>query len=220
MKSYNFIQQQAQKHQLDIFGALHVDKHDNVPEGISTLILLGPLEPGFWDHVTSQPEFSDGNHNPMDRWSKRIIDLVADSTNSFAVYPFGGPPYHPFISWALKSGRCWQSPVLILVHNTAGLFVSFRGALCFSETLVFPQLPSQSPCDSCIEQPCKTACPVNAISRDTFNATICRTYISSEVGIDCLDRGCKVRRACPVSKNYGRCDEQSRLHQLAFIKGL
>jgi epoxyqueuosine reductase len=45
-----------------------------------------------------------------------------------ALFPFGGPPWHPFIAWAKRSGRAWESPVGFLVHDQAGLMVSYRAA--------------------------------------------------------------------------------------------
>jgi hypothetical protein len=33
---------------------------DGAPAGTRTLLLLGPAEPGFWPHLTAQPEWLDG----------------------------------------------------------------------------------------------------------------------------------------------------------------
>ena len=183
-------------------------------------MLLGPHEPGYWAYVRHQPEFLDDEPDPVDRWSRRIVDQLARDTGCTAFYPFGGPPYYPFIEWALRSGRCWQSPVLFLVHDVAGLMVSFRAALCHPDRLELPPLTRSSPCDTCDGQPCISACPVDAVSSDAFEAMRCGDYMKSRSGQDCLNRGCNVRRSCPLSISYGRSEEQSRLHQKAFLKGL
>ncbi len=215
--TYIDIDNSANGDQLQIYGGFHANAEDNVPPGTRTLILLGPREPGFWDHVTKQPEFQDGLQHPLDRWSERAIGKLARSFGCEAAFPFGGPPYNPFIDWALRSGRCWESPVRFLVHDVAGLFVSFRGALTFDFLLEFPDTPKQSPCQTCRARPCISACPVDAIWDGRYDAQACKDHVGSKAGENCLTRGCAVRRICPVSMKYGRREAQSRFHQLAFL---
>lgn len=214
---YTQILDMAGQYHLDIFGGFHPDDHDKVPEGTKTLIMLGPKEPGFWVYLTSQEEFRKELTNPLDRWSKRVIDLIGNKTNGKPVYPFGGPPYHPFMTWALKTGRSWHSPVQFLVHDTAGLLVSFRGVLAYQDHIILPRPPSQSPCATCEEKPCIAACPVGVLTPDIYDADGCRSYIGSTDGQECLSMGCQVRRICPVSQNYQRDPRQSEFHQIAFL---
>ena len=88
----------------------------------------------FWDILTTAPEFSAPDH-PVDRWSARVITALAEQVRARAIFPFGGPPYAPFPDWARRSGRAWNSPVGMLVHDTAGLLLSYRGALAFSGSI-------------------------------------------------------------------------------------
>ncbi len=214
---YTKILDMAGQFHLDIFGGFHPDDHDKVPEGTKTLIMLGPKEPGFWVYLKSQEEFRKELTNPLDRWSKRVIDLIGIKTNGEPVYPFGGPPYHPFMTWALKTGRSWHSPVQFLVHDTAGLMVSFRGVLAYQNHIQLPQPTASSPCETCEGKPCITACPVGVLTPDGYDADGCRAYIGSSDGQECLSMGCKVRRICPVSQNYQRDPRQSEFHQIAFL---
>ena len=201
------IKRAAAAQHLDIFGALH--------EGADTIILLGPLEPGFWPHINAAPEFQDGARDPLDRYSHRIITDLANSFGAKAVFPSDGPPYPPFISWALASGRAWASPVGMLVHDSAGLFVSYRGALRVSRRFDLPE-PSQNPCTTCAK-PCITACPVNALSTEVYAVEACRSHIKAIDSTSCRPKGCAARRACPVSQTYGRLPEQSAFHMRAFL---
>ncbi len=203
----------ADKSALEIFGALHPTDL----EGIGTLILLGPREPGFWPGFIQSPEYRDGNPDAIDRWSTRVIGALADEFGAKAFFPFGGPPYHPFIRWALDSGRAWQSPVHLLVHDRAGLFVSYRGALGFAERLTLPLQPAASPCNSCADRPCLTACPIAALSDRGYDVPACKSFLRSDAGDDCMTGGCLVRRACPISRGYGRVAEQSAFHMKAFL---
>ena len=216
MHRYRDIQARAQRDALDIFGAFHPTLADTVPEGTQTVILLGPDEPGFWPRFTASPEFNDGQPDPMDRWSERVIGVMATEIEAEPLFPFGGPPYQPFIAWAQRSGRAWQSPAGLLVHDRAGLMVSYRGALALPERLNLPPLPA-CPCDSCNDKPCLTACPVNALSAASgYDVAGCHTYLGSVAGGDCMASGCQARRACPVSQSYARLAARSAFHMNAF----
>jgi hypothetical protein len=201
-------------HRLDVLGACAGAAAPEVPEGTGTLVLAGPGA-GFWPHVTATPEFADGRPDPLDRWSARVLGAVAASLGARPLFPFGGPPWPPFVAWALATGRAWISPVELLVHDTAGLMVSYRGALALREVIDLPPTPER-PCDNCPDQPCRTACPVAALTPAGYDVPACRTYVASPGGIDCRTRGCAVRRACPVSRTAHRSEAQSAFHMQAF----
>jgi hypothetical protein len=202
-------------HQLSVFGAFHPSPEDGAPAGCKTLLMIGPSEPGFWAHVTAQTEFLDSQPDPLDRWSRRVIGRIACDLRGEALFPFGGPPYRPFIAWALATGRAWSSPVGLLVHDQAGLMVSYRGALAFSDHIALPPPPLHAPCDSC-HRPCEAACPVGALGSTGYDVAACHNYLATDAGQVCLDQGCQARRACPLSQSYGRRPEQSAFHMRSF----
>ena len=209
------IKAMAAAHQLAVLGGFAAGPDDGLPRDTKTLLLLGPREPGFWPHLQAQPEW--GNPDPVDRWSRRVIGTMACDLEAKALFPFGGPPYHPFYKWALKSGRCWDSPVRLLVHDTAGLFVSFRGALALKEAVEL--LPvSTKPCDTCTNKPCLAACPVGALTPAGYDLPKCHAYLDTQEGKDCMTNGCAVRRTCPLSLAYARMPEQSAYHMGQFHK--
>ncbi len=202
---------------LAIFGAFHPDPADAVPVPAGTLVLIGPAEPGFWPHLLAAPEWADRTPDPVDRWSRRVITGLARQFGAQALFPFGGPPYHPFYRWALRSGRAWASPVTLLVHDTAGLWLSYRGALALPERLDLPSPPAAAPCASCPTQPCRTACPASALTPSGYDLPACHAFLDSEPGgAACMGAGCRVRAACPVSRRYGRLDAQSAYHMGQF----
>jgi ferredoxin len=201
-------------HRLTILGAFHPAPEDRL-RGAGTLALIGPAEPGFWPHVTAEPEWQDGRPDPLDRWSRRVIGRLACDLGAKALFPFTGPPFHPFQSWAIRSGHAWESPVHLLVHATQGLMVSFRGALALRERLPLPS-PLPNPCTACAGQPCRTACPPGALTPAGYDVPACRAFLATAAGADCLGQGCRVRRACPLSQSYGRLPEQSAYHMSTF----
>ncbi len=192
---------------LEILGAVHEDG--------ATIFLLGPHEPGFWKAFTAAPEYSDGAPDPLDRWSKRVIGGLAADWGGMPVFPSDGPPYPPFIAWSIASGHAWQSPVGLLVHDRAGLMVSFRGAVKIPGYLPLGE-PGVFPCDRCPDQPCRTACPAGALAAETYDVAACKSHLNGPDSTACMTRGCNARRACPISAGYGRVPAQSAFHMKAF----
>lgn len=211
--SYHDIATAAAAHRLAILGGFRRDDDPELPAGTRTLLLLGPAEPGFWAHVQTQPEW-DGAPHPLDRWSRRVIGRLACDLGAKALFPFGGPPWHPFQRWALRSGSVWESPVRLLVHAEQGLMVSFRGALALKEALDLPP-PLPSPCTDCT-RPCLTACPPRALTGAGYDVPACHVFLDTAAGDPCLNSGCAVRRACPASQAYARIPEQSAYHMRQF----
>ena len=201
-------------HRLEILGGFAVAAGEvGLPSGTRTLVLLGPQEPGFWPHLKAQAEW--GGPDPVDRWSRRVIGQLACDLGAKALFPFGGPPHQPFYQWALRSGRCWDSPVRLLVHDRQGLMVSFRGALALREVLEVPG--GVNPCETCAEKPCLKVCPADALGAAGYDVPACHAWLDTR-GAACLNGGCLVRRACPVARGYARMPEQSAYHMRQFHK--
>ena len=105
----------------------------------------------------------------------------------------------------------------MLVHDTVGMMISYRGALLLPDPIPCPEPPRISPCDSCAGKPCTTACPVGALAADhAYDLDACHGFLDTGPGADCMSRGCAVRRACPRSAGAGRLPEQSAHHMRAF----
>ena len=83
------------------------------------------------DTFKKSKEFNSSRKNPLNNWSKRIIDEISKKFSGKAFYPFQKNPVIPFYDWALISDKFWESPVKLLVHENRGLMVSFRGAIAF-----------------------------------------------------------------------------------------
>ena len=213
--TYQALQVSLRDLHLDIFGAFHPAPQDATPAGTKTLLLLGPHEPGFWQNFTTTSEYLDHKPDPLDRWSKRILAPWAKAHNAMALFPSDGPPYAPFIDWAHRSGHTWQSPVGLLVHDHAGLFISFRAAISLPTRLVLPA-NGMNPCITCQTRPCLSACPVSALSPDGYDVPKCKTYLNTTSGLTCMETGCLVRNACPAGYEYARLPEQSAFHMAAF----
>ncbi len=174
----------------------------------ATTLLLGPDPATFWATLQAAPEAR--HPDPVDRYSARVITDWARDLGAAPRFPFG-QPLQPFVTWALKTGRCHLSPVGLLVHDAQGLLVSFRGALIFPHTIALPA-PPPNPCHGC-PAPCRSACPVDALSDDGYDIPACRDWLATPDNA-CMAQGCAARRACPVSPQ--RPVAQAAHHMRAF----
>jgi ferredoxin len=201
---------------LTILGGFYPTANDGTPPNCKTLILLGPREPNFWKAFKNSPEYQKDQTNPLDKWSRRVIINIASSLNAIPLFPFGKAPYLPFYKWAIKTHRSHESPIKLLVHDKAGLFVSFRGALSFDKKIKLPK-PPPNPCKKC-SAPCLNACPVSAFASNNYHSELCKTHILGKDSKNCVTSGCAARRICPISKSFPRLSEQSAFHMSAFLK--
>ena len=101
----------VKRNNLQILGFLNLIPDEIKQTEVKSLVLLGPNEPNFWDEFSRSPERIDDLPDPLDRWTKRVLSSIAAELNARVFFPFDGPPYWPFHSWALRSGESFQSPI-------------------------------------------------------------------------------------------------------------
>lgn len=204
-------------------GGFHPIPEDLVPalpdgRSAASLILLGNAGGSLWPTFAASPERQDGAPDPLDRWSARVIGDLAKRFGAAALFPFGGPPYHPFQRWALRAEKLAASPLGMLIHPAYGLWHAYRGALAFADELPLPAVSDAvSPCENCVEKPCLTACPVGAFDGKGYNVPACVDFIASPAGEDCMKGSCAARRACPVGRSYGYEAAQAAFHMSTFL---
>jgi hypothetical protein len=199
------------------------------------LVLIGNSSEGMWPAFSSSEEYLSGKTDPLDRWSLRLGEQFARQYDGRAIYPFTGPPYQPFLSWAQANGDSFQSPLGLHIHHQHGLWHGYRFGLILdlneptkSKLITNPltkddstkghfsqSKPIDHPCTSCI-QPCMRACPVGAFSSDGYDVVACRTYVQKNPQISCAQNGCAARLACPKSPLGGYVAEQHQYHMAIF----
>lgn len=194
-------------------GAFHPGPDDGAPPGAATLVLVGADGAAMWPAFAASPEHADGRPHPLDRWSRRILDRVAADLGARPVYPFDGPPWPPFVRWAMRGEGSRVSPVAMPVSPVRGLWASYRGALVLSETIDLPPRSAGDPCGPC-PQPCRSSCPVGAFAGGRYDVAVCVAHVETPEGAACQD-GCLVRRACPVGRPPPVV--QRRFHMAAFL---
>ena len=210
-------------------GGFHLAAEDGVPAlgngaTAQSVLMIGNVgRPGgdpMWSAFRAARHRFTGP-NPLDDWTRSIVDKLAARLGAEARYPFGGPPHLPFQRWAMRADSVFSSPLGILVHPAHGLWHGYRAALLFAEHLDLPvRGEALSPCAACAAKPCLTACPVGAFTAGGYDVERCAAYLESPQGADCLGSGCRARRACPVAPARAPVPDQARFHMAAFLRGV
>ena len=201
-------------------GAFHPVPEDNVPDlGVGkpamTVVLAGNAGPHMWQAFSAA---RDPAVTLLDDWSRDVFELLAEEFNAKVVYPFQ-KPYLPFQRWAQKAEPCHVSPLGMFIHPDHGLWHGYRGGLVFDEKLNLPPADTRPrACDECPDQPCLTTCPVMAFTPAGYDVPLCVSHLNSPEGADCMELGCRARRACPQGQGARYTPEQAQFHMRAFLK--
>lgn len=206
-------------HGLIVRGGFHSVAEDGVPGDPATLVLVGNAGSGMWrafEAARSAGRYGD-SANPLDDWVRDVLGVAAAEIGATPLFPFGGPPHLPFQRWAQRAEAVYPSPLGVLIHPEYGLWHAYRGALAFAERIDLPLRDVRlCPCDTCADKPCLSACPVDAFGQDGYDVPVCVGHISRPEGADCMDRGCRARRACPVGRDFIYEPANAAFHMTAF----
>jgi hypothetical protein len=214
-------------HGLLLRGAFHATPSDGVPPLLdgrpaATLAMIGNAGARGGDKMWrafSKAREGFAGRDPLNDWTRAAIEKVARETGAAVLFPFDRPPY-PFQRWAMRAEAVHQSPLGLLIHPEHGLWHAYRAALAFAEALpLSARKDVVSPCDTCADKPCLAACPVGAFDGTAYDVKRCVSFLDTEPGADCIERGCAARRACPVGRGRAQEPAQARFHMRAFRRG-
>lgn len=213
---YGDIAQALAKDGLLARGGFLATAEDEAPASARSIILVGNAGPDFWPH------FEAGRReeaNPLDAWTRRVVDRIAAKAGGWGIYPSDGPPYFPFQRWARKVEPVFLSPIGLLIHPHYGLWHAYRAAICLHDPIDMPQrLSGENPCHSCADTPCLKTCPVSAFNREVgYDVPACAAHLRTMEGSDCMAEGCRARRACPIAGPGFYAPGQAAFHMQAFL---
>ena len=165
-------------HGLILRGGFHPVATDNLPADAGTAFLIGNAGGAMWKAFA--PE-SDGAENPLDRWTKQVVDPIAARFSARVLYPFDAP-HPPFQRWAQRAEAVYPSPLGMLIHPEFGLWHAYRAALLFHARLELPpRRDDPSPC----RRLRRKALPLRLPGRRVHGRTL---------------RRCRVRRPHPTER--------------------
>lgn len=206
-------------------GAFRPEPADDVPGGeeARAVVLVGNAGPDMWRVFSA--EGLDGEPEPLDRWTRRVLDdAAADLRRRFRArlrvfFPFDGPPYRPFQRWAMRSGTAHATPIGPLIHAVYGTWHAYRGAFVIETPFDAGTAgESASPCLACPDKPCLNSCPVSAFTEDGYDVPACAAWLDENRRGDCMTQGCRARRACPVGRDYHYQADHARFHMQRFLQ--
>ena len=152
---------------------------------IESVLLVGHAALSLWTAFERFRKSYQGP-DPLDHWSKQVVDPIAAALGCVALYPFERP-WWPFQQWIAASEGLKPSPLGILIHPEFGLWHGYRAALTFDRSVEVTEPRNLShPFDSCDNRPCLAPCPAGAVSDRPFDVAGCRAYLGTELRADDL----------------------------------
>lgn len=205
--------------------ALNTDEFDLPGQ---SLILIGNIGGTFWKHFQAAKV---SGANPLDDWVKSIVRPIASEHNAVAYFP-SDQPYQPFQQWAMKAEGIAQSVLGPLIHSEFGTWHAYRAALVMQIDESYQDVVGSSYeidsstseiessieiCQTCLDKPCLSKCPVKAFRNGTYDVESCAFFLEKDEGKVCMSSGCQARIACPVGTSFTYSEEQNEFHLTAFL---
>lgn len=192
-----------------------------LPDGraVRSVVVVGNVGGTIWPHFRADARQLP---DPLDEWTRRMLRPVADAFGAGYVHP-SDRPYIPMQRWAQRADDVFPSPIGLLIHPDHGLWHAYRGAFLFADDVAgLPPVGARSsPCESCVERPCLSTCPVDAFVVDAgetvYDHERCRGHVRGGAEPRCLNDGCAARRACPVNADGCYDVDQMTFHMRAFV---
>ncbi len=217
-ETYDQIAEAVARHGLALRGGFAAVASDGLPAASGgrpavTVLMIGNTGRAMWETFDATRA---GGRNPLDSWTRSVVEPIAARHGARLVYPYDAPPW-PFQRWAQRAWPLFPSPLGLLIDTEFGLWHALRAALLFDVALDLPPRPPRtSPCETCADKPCLSACPVDAFAASGFDYRGCRNYLATAAGDACNSHGCKARVACPVGRAHRYSDAQLQFHMRAF----
>ena len=182
-----------------------------VIERYQSLVVIANGGAAFWSALQA---FGMRGDDPVDAFSRHLAErFVAEHLQCDEALPLY-PGHYAIALQQLGALAGWHhpSPLGLGIHVEFGLWFAYRNAFLITQSLpATTARPSQSPCASCADKPCVSACPPGAVrAENSLELTTCidfRLKPESTCATQCL-----ARAACPVGAEHRYEDEQTTYH--------
>ena len=183
------------------------------------IVLLGSVGRTLWE-IVRRDHWQDSD--PIDRYSIRIVEelrkLHWHGQKIEWLHP--GPCPIPIQRLCRQAG--WSHPSLLGldIHAQFGTWFACRAVIVVSRSIeCTPRESSRSPCESCLEKPCRSHCPSGAVTDiEAFGLMACGSYrLAKESNCAHL---CLSRLACPIGTSQRYSDVQLDYHGALSLASL
>ena len=190
----------------------------NLPMG-TRIVLLGSVGRTLWE-IVRRDHWQDSD--PIDRYSIRIVEELRKLHWHGQKIEWLHPGSCPIPIQRLCRQAGWSHPSLLGldIHAQFGTWFACRAVIVVSRSIeCTPRESSRSPCESCLEKPCRSHCPSGAVTDiEAFGLMACGSYrLAKESNCAHL---CLSRLACPIGTSQRYSDVQLDYHGALSLTSL
>jgi epoxyqueuosine reductase len=186
-----------------------VDCLADPPAGFSQLLVFGHGGTRLWR------ECDLVGPDPIDAFSRRAVEAMLERMGCTAyriLFPADNQVQIDLQGLGRKLGWHHDSPLGTGINSEYGTWFAYRVVVATNTRFLLSETAeSESPCESCIDKPCVSACPVGAVRATAgFDLETClqeRLRPQSPCRYQCL-----ARLACPVGTRHQYSKDQIRYH--------
>jgi len=189
-------------------------------ESSRRFVMLGAGGRLLWEQLGS--DLTDSDH-PLDTFSVnaagRVVTEYWGGGEVEILYP--GPILVPLQQLGVFAGWSHVSPLGIGINTEFGTWFAYRALFALDNPLqeTVPLASQGTPCDRCVEKPCRSACPAGAVRlHKSFDLDRCVSHRLKSAS-SCADR-CLARLACPVGQDWRYDEDQLVYHGRRSLDGL
>lgn len=192
--------------------AAHIPRIAPLTAAWPTLLLLGSTGQELWASVQARPASPD----PVDTFVAEVLDQLRARIRPATrlLWPDPSPSAaFPISTAARQAGWGHRSRMGLTIHPRHGLWVACRAAILVSDPIPEDlEPPAPSPCTTCADAPCVSACPIDAVGGPTgVDLVPCFTErLRPEAA---CGAACAARLSCPVGATFRYSDAQIAHHQ-------
>ena len=191
-----------------------------------TVVVIGNGGGEFWKHfreyAEARPGYFQQHEHPLDVYTVAVMRarltplLDATRTQYRLIYPFqffsGLTVSFMHLAQAARLSR--PSILGVQLHPRYGPWLAWRAAVLIDHDLPALPAPAQDfdPCSTCVERPCITACPAQAVSAAQGWGLLACTQHRLRVPTDCAER-CHARYTCVYGREHRYPEDELAYHQ-------
>ncbi len=192
----------------------------SLPENTQSLLLIGNTGPLMWKLM---PQRYFEQKHPVDQYATdcvtRMLSAKCSDQRWSLLFPNNTDVNVPLQTLGALAGWHCPSPLGIGINPRHGLWFAYRAVVAIDSEFDESDLTandiavseSESPCLSCPDKPCLSACPADAVSISTSpNMKACVAY-RCEPQSSCAS-SCLARLACPIASEHRYTEEQIAFH--------